>query len=507
METPRGIGTCAALGAALLAFACGGGASGGGGSGHPVTPPATSGTALRWVPVRATYAFTAPDLRVAQRGVRDLVDALGTLTMDLDASIASRWMVRNLGVDLFSEAAVAELGLDVAAPVALYSEALGPTLAVHLADAEHLRAFLDERRAHGMRTTSVLVDGIEVFAVKPADIPLSYAIDGDWLWVHVGVAVEGHPDDGKAWFHATHTTGSASPPTPDAAWDWARGAVGGSAAGIVGFADPNAMFAAAGRALASGRACAALLAPVSRVAFGLAGDGTRIDGRIALDAGAAAGSIAKLALPLPAAWDAASKDAPLGVQWNLDLFGLRAWAAPCLAIMGTTDFDDLDQYGVRGGRATLFSFDVENTASSSIAVSANLTTKRFFADQLEGIPLRSSLEKRHTYGPYQGASLSVPFMGSIEYVLTDTVGLGALGGDLLARMVGTGPAVPGALARLDVRVDALPTKTWTALFEQLTFGEEGSARAAAALAAWHEAHVALSLHGSSLVLEASAVRN
>lgn len=487
--SPRiGVALLVALGVVL-------GACGGGRRGAPpvaANPVAAVYTATRWIPARPTYAIGARTVREAQRGALDVLGSFGAL-VDVDAAEVSAALRALLLVDPLSPDALASIGIDLDGGLAVFSEDLAPTVVVHLAAPAQFQAFLE--RQDELRTHSVVVDGTEVFtAVLPGDLRLSWAVADDWLWLHVGLP--GQPDTGTRWFSSSRRPGA---PTWTADWTWAQG---GGRPAVVGFIDLRAMLAALPPKVADAAACAQLLEPVGRVALAVEGDARSARARVALDVGAAAQTLARATLPVPEGWAAAAARVPLAVQWNLDLPYVRQATAPCARTLGI-DLSALDAIGVRTARALLRSFDPDDRSGTG-AVALDLAHERYFAARLDDIPLRSALERKRQFGPLAGRSLAVPMFLTIDYVLTDTLALAAVGDGLLAAIVGQGGSQPGPVFALDVQPLGLSREAWEALLELVDAPH--ARRVVERLLAWREARISLAIDGSRLVLAASGTR-
>lgn len=499
-----------AICAVLLAVACGGKPT-------PQTPGGTTITAegdaqipaTRWLPAKPTYAFAARNVGEAQRHVRDLFDTIGAPFRDSSA-VLSRSAQATFGIDILSESAVASIGVDVTASVALFSDGANPTLVARLSDPDRFNEWVDGRRSSAsLKTSSVVIDGVEVFSAKQGmrDF-LSWAVADGWLWVHLSLAAG--KDDRASWFAASRKGGADS---WGDAWAWARGAVGSADdPGVVGFAEPAGFLSNLTARVDDARACLDLFKPVKRVAFGLDGDGKTIHGRVALDVGDAGQRITAAAAPVSAGWASVEAGAPLAAQVNLDLVTLAQWGGGCMSLF-EVEPAQIDRYGVRSGRATLLSFDPDEPTASNFAVAMELSSQQYFAGLLD-FPLRSTLEKKRQFGPYSGKRLSPPFTGiTLDYILNDSMGWFAMGDGVLERAIGQGDPAAGDLLKLDVTFDALTSDAWAGLIDlvwDLGGNPDGTtgpgASIAASLAPWKEAHARLSIEGSNLVLDASATR-
>jgi len=477
--------------AVVLAAACGGG------SGTRSQPPAahpvaSTYAATRWIPARPTYAIGARTVRDAQRGLRDVIESFGAL-VDVGLPEVSGALRAILLVDPLAPDALAAIGVDVEGGIAVFSEDLSPTVVVHLAAPAQFQAFLDQQTA--LRTQTVAVDGVEVVtAVLADDLRLSWAVADDWLWLHVGIP--GAPETGTRWFSASRRPGA---PTWTADWSWAQGA---GRPAVVGFVDLRGMLAMLGPRVAEAAACVQLLEPVGKIALAVEGDAQQLAARLAFELGPAAQTLAHATLPAPEGWAAAAARVPLAVQWNLDLPFVRHATAPCARALGV-DLRALDALGLRTARALLRSFDPDDRRGTG-AVALDLAHERFFAARLEDIPLRSALENKRQFGPLAGRSLAVPMFLTIDYVLTPSVALAAVGDGLLASIVGQGGATPGPVFSLDVQPLGLSREAWQALLELVDAPH--ARRVVERLLQWREARISLAIDGSRLVLAASGSR-
>ena len=492
---------------AVLVIGCGGHASSpaasssgsGSGAGVPGFP------ATRWVPARPTYVFASATVSDAQRSLRDAIDVLGIAT-GIDLRDATRVLEGVLGVDPLHPDPLAAIGVDPHGSWALFSEALSPTIVVHLTAPGQLTAFLDRQRKRGLVTQSTIVDTTEVVSAELfGRVTLSWAIAGDWLWLHLAPA-SAH-EDAASWFAAsrgTHGDGWIGN------WRWAQHAAG-AAAGLIGFLDLHGPVAGAIARLPGAVACANLIEPVGRVAVAVDGDEHHVGARIAIDVGSTT-AIRPLILPAPTGWNAAAAPAAIAVQWNLDLSAVRSWLAPCLAAVGGP-LALPDEPSVRAGRGMLLGFDPD-ARSGAGAVALDLTSSAFLERQLDRIPLRRALERSRTFGAYQGSSIAIPFSVTIEYVLQQKLALAALGEGVLARLVAPGVASPGPgpIFALDVAPPAMSAEAWATvlhvLAQQSVAGSPGPAtrHAVERLMRWRDAHLAVTAEPTELVLTASGNR-
>ena len=494
----------AAAFALVLAAAtgCGGSTRDTRGAGPPPPPlPAAvrDYDAARWIPAHPTYAIAARTVADAQRAARDLLGSFGGLA-GLDLVGTAHLLGSLFGFDPLAPEALAALGVDPKGSAALFSEALSPTLVVRLADPAQTQRFFERQRATGARVQSVMAGGVEVFTVAlPGGLRGSWAIADGWMWIHLGLPVGSGsgPDDGAAWLPASRRPGAAA---WAGNWQWAleRGGQGARPV-ITGFADVRALLASLSPRIAAAAACARLLQPVGRVAVAAELGGDRLGGRLSIELGDAAAGLGRAVLPPPAGWAAAAGRAPLSVQWNLDLAAVRGALAPCALALGV-DLAPFDQYGVRTARAILQRYDPDKPTNSRGAASFDLTSRTYAAQLLDEIPGRSLIQRKRTFGPYQGYSLAIPFGGpTIEYVLDDQRALAGIGAGVLAEVVGQGPGAPAPLVAIDLAPPAMTREAWAGLLQWINLRADG-------LLAWRELHFAVALDGAQLVIDASGRR-
>ncbi|MBA3462938.1 MAG: hypothetical protein H0T46_23485 [Deltaproteobacteria bacterium] len=464
------------------------------------TPPAVAKgfPATRWVPANPTYVLASPTVREAQRSLRDVIDSLGVIA-GVEAGEISRELGRLIAVDPLSPDALVNMGIDIEGGFVVFSEDVSPTFVAHLSAPDAAAAFFDRQRERGLVTQSVIVDGTELFtaALPGTTVKVSWAIAADWLWVHFALPIGN--EDATSWFTSSHRPEG---PGWSKDWQWASKASDGLKPALVGFLDPKDLIASFTRKVPDAIACARLLDPVSRVAIAIEGDGKHAAGRLTLEIGAAASSVTAAILPQPEGFGAIAAKAPLAAQWNVDLLTLRAWLQPCLASIDG-DLKFLDRYGVRSARAVLVALDPDQKTGEG-AVALDLAHKRYFASKLDDVPARSLMERRRTFGPHKGHSLSVPFVASVDYVLTDSLAMAGVGDGLLARVVGSGATVRGPLAAIDVVPPALSADAWKMLLSALDVGRVD--RIVDRLMRWRDGHVMLTIEGSSLVLSAGGNR-
>jgi hypothetical protein len=477
--------------ASLVAIACAcGGASPP--APHVPTPAAAEFTAAKWIPPRPTYAIAAKSLRDVQRATTDLMAQVGVL-VDVDGSELGQALARMLVVNPMVPDQLTAIGIDVEGGFAVFSEGIDPTLVVRVSGPDQLATFFQRQRERGMKTSSLMAGNVEVFSTKvSAGLTLSWALDGDWMWLHFGTPLGKEPD----WFESSHR---ATPP----AWAdrWKRAAV--DAPKLAGFVDVRALLGKLPE-VADALACVDLIRTVGAIGFSVASEGTFTGISVAADVGPAAEPLRKALLPPPEGFDATARRAPLAAQWNLDLAAVHKSIAPCVKVAGFDPFGEASTRGIRAVRAILMSFDPDDSSGTG-AVAVDLASTQLVSSLLDRIPMRSTLESPKAFGPYAGKSISIPLGPTLEYVVTDSLAIAGVGDGVLARVIGKGPGPPTTtILGLDILPAGLSADAWAWLFDRANI--PARKRGVLRLQRWRDLHVSLRLDGTLLVLQATGNR-
>jgi hypothetical protein len=450
--------------------------------------------ATRWIPAKPSYVVAAKSFTNAQHAVRDFADSFG-MFVGVDARGMSHALQDVISIDPLSPDPIAGLGVDLAGGFAVFSEDVNPTFVFHLSAPQQIQAFFDHQRQRGMVTQSVMVEGAEVFTTQiGGGVTVSWAIADSWMWVHFGFP--GIRDDAQ-WFADSRHAGG------EAAWGdsfrWAQNAGGKLARSpnVVGYANLHDLVAGAVSHSRLG-ACMRLVEPVGRIAISMDGDGKHAQGRVALDlAPGASDAMARHVMPIPAGFAAVAENAPLALQWNLDLDAIVAWLSPC-ASADQIGIDKVLEFGVRSARVILKSFDLGDKSGTGV-VAFDLSRAAFFAKQLDEIPFRSRLESNRRFGRLDGHHLSIPFGPKIDYILTDHLAMAGLGDGLLERVVGGG-VQPGPVLALDISPPALAAQAWEWIYDKL--GVPNPRWASDQLLHWNDGHIVVRIDGNQLILDA-----
>jgi hypothetical protein len=437
-------------------------------------------------------------MRDAQRAFGDAIDTIG-LTAGVDRGMVSAAFTQTLQVDLLSAEAMANIGVDLDGGMALFSGEIDPTLVVHLAEPQKLQAFITHQRERGMASQSLMVEGVEVSTAKvDSQLSVSWAIDHEWLFMHLSFALHGDTSD---WFGASRRTGE---PTWGAQWDNAQ-KLAQKPGGVIGILDLRAFTAKLATHVPAFAACARQFEAVNGIGVALDAEGPWVSGKLAVDVGGAAQAIGAAVLPPPPGWGTASAKAPLSAQWNLDARTAAAWVQPCLpegpdlAVM-------IHQFGIRTGRGFVHKLDPDDKSGTGV-VAFDLSRSNYFAAQLDQIPMRSKFESSRQFGAYKGKHLSVPFVATADYVLDDHVFIAAMGDGQLERAAsGAPPATPPPVFAFDALPPGLSNDTWSWIFEAVGLAPAISKRLAQRLQGWADLHLTAILDGTQLVIQAQGNR-
>jgi len=264
---------------------------------------------------------------------------------------------------------------------------------------------------------------------------------------------------------------------------------------VAGFVDLKGLLAPYAGKVPQAMACVKMLEPLQRIGVSVGFEGTTVRGQLAFDIGDKTKAIEAATLAVPEGLPVVAQMAPIVAQWNLDLVATESYLRPCLAALGTSL--DVGQYGIRAARAVLKKLDPDDKSGEGVA-SVDLVNKRYLASMLDEVPMRSTFESARKFGPLDGYRIKVPFVATVDYVLTDRVGYVAMGDHLLEQMVGRGGTVHGPIAALDIIPGQLSEDAWAFALDALDVPR----RAAKLVTKWRDAHVLITVEGSSLVVAA-----
>ena len=488
---------------ALLA-ACGGAQNPSNSGDHPAIP--TDYGALRWVPDAPTYVMSATSVSDGQRAIRDVIESLGILARATPDDV-SRAAHELLGIDPLGSDLAQLMGVDLAGGIAMFSEDVSPTFALHLAKPDVTHAFFDHLRSIGMHSTSRTIDGVQVDSAPLRDgVTASWAIDGDWFLFHVALAAfdQGDPD---AWLvHARHH--AAAKPSWIDGFEWAT-RLARHAKPLAGFWNAHATLAKLAKVagdrhgLTALVTCASAIGAIDRVGVTVSGDGHFAEGRLALGLGSAAAGVAASILPPPPGFATLAANAPIALQWNYAIDALVTSRISQCFQAADISVGELAATGVRAARAVIETFQPD-APSGTGAVALDLSSSTHVAKLLDEIP-RVALKSERAFGPYKGTHVSLPLVAALDYVLDDHVAMAAMGDGVLDQLVAGSPPSNVPIFALDIRVPGLAEATWRWMFGEL-FGKTDGDLATAQLEKWRDGHISLAIDQDALVLDASGNR-
>ena len=454
-------------------------------------PPAPRPIALDWVPAHPSYLLASDRLRDLQQQLSGLL-----AIADRDHS-GAKLLAALAHVDPFSADDLARIGIDVGGSAALFSEDLDPTLVVHLSSPDAARAFLASSRGPGAAPAQT-IDGVEVDdSLNPLGFHVSWAIDRDWLWLHVTFTQL----PGTAWFAHSHAATGLE--RSSLIWMRRLAAIWPSHdGGLRGLVDPHALLSQLGARGKQIAACTRVAEAIDAVGVGFDAGLDHVAARVTFTVGDRADAIERATLPPPPGWAIEFARAPVSIQLNLDLDAFQDWLQPCADLFGI-DLRGARRDGVRALRLAVASVD-DDASWGSGAVSVDLHDPAPIVALLDQIPMRSHLESDRTFGRWKGHHLSIPFKGSLDYVVEDHDAILALGDDVLASLASGKPASAPPPIAIDLRPGAMSEARWQALLDRAGAGHP--ALAARFLSAWRSLHLGLVVEGGSLVLEASGQR-
>src|SRR5262249_13031195 len=138
------------------------------------------------------------------------------LATDTDISEHESEMRRDLGFDLLSLDGLKDAGVDPGGGVAIFSEDLGPTFAVALADPQRTAGFIEQLRTAGVAVEVEREQGVDVYTFAgDREVHLHWAIAESWLFVHVEFTEEHEPD--LAWYRDLRRASGGFASSPDLA--------------------------------------------------------------------------------------------------------------------------------------------------------------------------------------------------------------------------------------------------------------------------------------------------
>lgn len=476
----------------------------GGGGAMPAAVSAYAG--LRWVPADATYAVASRKTSDVVAVARELVDAAGILGgfSLAEARAGSR---AELGLDVFADADLAELGIDLGRGAAVWSSGLGPSLALPLADPERFAAWITKVR--GSAAVQVIrAHDVDVYTYRAdGDAAFHWALVGDWMLAHVEPTEERETEG--AWFEAAWTArgGLAGHADFAAALDDASRRLGADPP-VVGLVRVPQLLAhpLIATDLARQAGCQPLLRDLGRVFLSAVAHEGDARGAIVLEVGAAAEGIGRHRLPVPAGWAAARAKAPLQLDAGVDLHVLSAVLQPCTEENLVEDADIRD---IRGLRLYLHALDVgrmEGRGAAVVEVKDPRFMKDTIAEALDSIPGVRFMTKTRTVGALTVSEINVPSFPSISYATSGTTGLVTVDSSFEAMLGGGLGAGGDELFHAAVHPKAWPEATWHDILRDFVGREESRELMIKRLRTWSHGELTVTLEGRALVLTGHGAR-
>ncbi|MBK9032519.1 MAG: hypothetical protein IPL61_14615 [Myxococcales bacterium] len=472
--------------------------------------PRSSGSSTTSVPVgeHAGLAFVPPDAiyvvattRVDQVAIllRDVADGLGPLVSE-DAATMGAELARALGFDPMSPDGLAEQGVDLTRGLALWAHGgVGPTLALPLADPARMVARIEQYRGAGGAVVQVSrIGDQEVSTWRPdRDLAFHWAFVGDWLLVHLELAVDAEPAD--AWLTAALAARGRFAAEPDFLAARAAAAKLLAAPAVVGLVRMPAILAQV--PAAERLKCAGTLGQAQRLFLAASSDATVAQAGLVVELPSTDG-VRAMQLAPPPGWVATRGEPPLVVELGLDLRAVQAALAPCI---GTELTRDAISGGVFGGRA--FARRLEVGKLELEGAIAALVDPAVVADALDEIPGFDFLKRTRTVAGQAVVDVDVPMIPSFSYAQRGEAVVVTVGTAIDPILAGAAVADPPAeLARVELRPRAWSEDAWDSLLRGIIARSGARARTIAGLRRWQLGVIEAHRDGAAIVVTARGER-
>lgn len=455
---------------------------------------------LRWVPADATYVLAARRSEDAIVLFKTAVEAVGIIG-EFDAAELSRESQQELGFDVLSPDAYAEMGVDLERGIAVWSRGLGPSFAVPLADPQRTAAEIERRRGPGTVVQVSRAHDADVFTVRPErDVAIHWTITGDWFLAHLEYTEE-HEAEG-AWFDEAWAArgGIAAHADFAAAVDEGKKRLGGDPPLVGMLRTPQLV---GNRLLAEGPGqpeCASTVGAINRMFLSAGVEGPDSRGALVVEVPAGLDGLRALMTKVPAGWADARKGAPLQLEVGLDIRALARAFSPC------ADEDlaaQLDREAPSSGRLFLHEIDVDDMKGRG-AAAVELSDPDVIRRALDDVPGISLLSKRRKVAGVEVTDVNVPMLPRFAYaqVGATTVVTVSSAIDSLLSFGAAGDEV----ARFEILPRAWPAETWDALLREVVGREEARADTVRRLRAWSRGVITASVEGRAVVLFAHGTR-
>ena len=444
-------------------------------------PAAVSAYAgLRWVPADATYVVAARRTGDAVVLLKSAVDALG-IVGEFDASELSRESVDELGFDILSAEAYAELGVDLERGLAVWSRGLGPSFAVPLADPQRLAAEIERRRGPGTIVQVSRAHDTDVFTIRPdRDAAFHWAIAGDWFLAHLEVTEEREAEG--AWF--------------EEAWA-ARGGLAGHADFLAALDEGTNRLPADGPGRA---ACRSTVGAIGRMFLAAGVDGPDARGALVVEVPGGTGGLRALLTRVPPGWVDARRGAPLQLDVGVDVRAVARGLSPCA---GDDLAAGLDRDMPSSGRGFVHEVDLDDMKGRG-AAAVELVDPQMIGRALDEIPGIRFMKKVRSVGPVDVTDVNVPMLPRFSYAQVGATTVIAVSSAIDAFVA---PGAPGdEVARFEILPRAWPVETWDGLLAEVIGRREARADTIRRLRAWSRGVISASLEGRAVVLFAHGTR-
>jgi hypothetical protein len=472
-----------------------GGGGGGGGAGAGPMPAAVSAYAgLRWVPPDATYAIASHRTRDGVELLHSAIDAIG-IVGEFDATEFSRESQRELGFDVLSPDAYAEMGVDLERGFAVWSRGLGPSFAVPLADPQRLASEIERRRGAGTVVQVSRAHDTDVYTIHPdRDVAFHWTITGDWFLAHLEVTEE-HEADG-AWFEEAWAAHGGLAGHADflAALDEGKKRMNGDPP-VVGLARTPAIIS--NRLLASGPGqpvCASTVGAIGRMFFSAGVSGADSRGALVVEVPGGVDGLRAMMTKVPSGWVTARQGAPLQFEVGVDLRAAARRFSPCA---GNDLAAEMDEEMPSSGRVYVHEIDVDDMKGKG-AAAVELTDPSIIARALDDVPGISFLMKRRKVAGVDVTDVNVPMLPRFSYAQVGATTVIAVSSAIDA-LVSVQP--PGdELARFEVLPRAWSESTWNDLLHEVQRRDEARKDTVRRLRNWSHGLVTVSLEGRAVVI-------
>jgi hypothetical protein len=455
---------------------------------------------LRWVPADATYAIAVRRSEDAVVLLRSATDAFGILA-EFDAEDISRESQRELGFDVLSPEAYAEMGVDLDRGLAVWSRGLGPSFAVPLADPQRTAAEIERRRGAGTVVQVSRAHDVDVFTIRPdRDVSFHWAIAGDWFLAHLELTEEREGEG--AWFEEAWAARGGLAGHADflAALEEGTKRMGGDPP-LVGLGRAPAIVGLPLVASGPGRPqCRSTIGAMRRLFLSAGVDGPDARGALVVEMPDAVPGLRALLTKVPVGWAAARTGAPLQAEVGIDLRALAGLFSPCA---GEDLVAEMDPEMPSSGRVFVHAIDLDDPSGKG-SVAVELTDPGMIGRAISEIPGSRFLTKVRAVGPVDVTDVNVPTIPRFSYATVGPTTVVSVSSSI-DTLVTFGP--PGdEAARLELLPKVWSVETWNSLLAPVVGREEARRDTIRRLRMWSRGFLGASIEGGAVVLVAHGTR-